>query len=340
MPDEDGSVNAVILDADLPRNTLLALSAGAGDCVTESAVAALSEDQWEWLERRADDYRLLPMLHGLFAKKPEWPVPQALRKEALETHRFWVFRSLIMQQALIEIGEVLDTNAIPYAALKGASLSLEFYDEPALRPMRDLDIMVLPADAERAYEKLKAAGFEKLQGKGNYGLEYKHHLPPLRNAQGVILELHHRIAPCDWSGSQPLGNQLVENARDVDFQGHTIRMAHPTDTYIHLVVHAAFHNLFDNGPNLLSDVVALESTGLIDRGDVETFARSHGLVQSIALVEALVAHFRGSEDVGVPEKMIEQAADLMTQNPEEHWQRFLLRKRRNPVGRKIGRAHV
>ncbi|MEO0699778.1 MAG: nucleotidyltransferase family protein, partial [Pseudomonadota bacterium] len=231
---------------------------------------------------------------------------------------------------------VLDTNAIPYAALKGASLSLEFYDEPALRPMRDLDIMVLPGDAERAYEKLKAAGFEKLQGKGNYGLEYKHHLPPLRNAQGVILELHHRIAPCDWSGSQPLGNQLVENARDVDFQGHTIRMAHPTDTYIHLVVHAAFHNLFDNGPNLLSDVVALESTGLIDRGDVETFARSHGLVQSIALVEALVAHFRGSEDVGVPEKMIEQAADLMTQNPEEHWQRFLLRKRRNPVGRILG----
>ena len=326
----------MISETDLPRNTLLALCAGAGPSVDQGVLETLSQDQWEWIHNRARQYRLLPMLHSIIAQQPDWPVPAELREAALGSHRSWVFRSLIMQQALIEIGELLDTHSIPYAALKGASLSLEFYAEPALRPMRDLDIMVLPDDAERAYDKLKAAGFQKVQGKGEYGLEYKHHLPPLRNAQGVYLELHHRIAPCDWSGSQPLGNRLVENARPVEFQGHTIRMAHPTDTYLHLVVHAAFHNLFDNGPNLLSDVAALEQTRLIDRDKVAAFANAHGLAQSVALVDALVARFGGGEGGAVPAKMIEQAADLMTQDPDEHWQRFLLRKRRDPVGRILG----
>ena len=335
------SESALISDTDLPRDTLLALCAGAGESVSESGLEALSPEQWEWVQDRARAYRLLPLLHSAFAERPHWPVPETMRKAALESHRRWVFRSLIMQQALIEIGEVLDANRIPYAALKGASLSLEFYDEPALRPMRDLDIIVAPDMAEHAYALLQEAGYSKEPGKGDYGLDFAHHLPMLVNKNKVFLELHHRIAPREWSGSLVLAQRLLTNARMVDFQGHRVRMAHPTDTFLHLVVHASFQHLFDNGPNLLSDVAALQSAGLIDRAEVDTFASEHGLTQSVTLVDALVARYRDGEPGDAPPDMIAQAAELMTQDPDLHWQRFLLRKRRSPVQRLVegvGRA--
>ncbi|MEL6737833.1 MAG: nucleotidyltransferase family protein [Pseudomonadota bacterium] len=331
----------MISDTDLPRDTLLALCAGAGESVSESDWHALSPEQWEWVQNRARAYRLLPLLHAAFARQPDWPVPDTVQEAALESHRMWVFRSLIMQQALIEIGELFDAHRIPYAALKGASLSLEFYAEPALRPMRDLDIMVAPDMAEHAYSILQEAGYSKEPGKGDYGLDFAHHLPLLANKNRVFLELHHRIAPREWSGSLALAQRLMTNARIVDFQGHQVRMAHPTDTFLHLVVHASFQHLFDNGANLLSDVAALQSTGLIDRAEVDAFASEHGLTQSVALVDALVARYRDGASGDAPPGMIAQAAELMTQDPDLHWQRFLLRKRRSPVQRLVegvGRA--
>ena len=319
---------------DLARDTLLALCAGGLDAGDSETLMALSPADWQWIGHRAKAYRLLPLLNSMLAPHADWPVPPSLRKTAHSAHQHWVFRSLVMQQALVRIGELLDRHTIPYCALKGASLSLEFYAEPALRPMRDLDIMVSPQDAERAYALLLKSGFTRVPGKGDYGIDYAHHLPPLVNEDRVILELHHRIAPRDWSGSLALGERLMANARPIEFQGNTLQMAHPTDTLLHLVVHAAFQHLFDNGPNLLSDIVALEAGGQVDWSMAESFAQQHGLLPSLELSRAIVAHYRAGhpptpQPRHAPQSMLDQAATLMTQDPEQHWQRFLLRKRRS-----------
>lgn len=333
-PPERWNEKRLVQKTKLPRDTLLALCAGGLDVSGAQTLSELSSDDWVWIEHRATAYRLLPLLSASFAKNPDWPVPEALRQSSREAHRNWAFRSLVIQRALVEIGELFDTRDIAYSALKGASLSLEFYAEPALRPMRDLDIIVAPDQAERAYEHLLESGYTKVPGKGEYGIDYAHHLPPLINADGVFLELHHRIAPRDWSGSLPLGERLLVNARPVEFQGHTIRMAHPTDTLLHLVVHAAFQHLFDNGPNLLSDIAALEDSRLVDWTSIEAFAREHGLLASLKLSRALVSRYRGNsmpsaQEMDAPLEMLDQAANLMTQDPTQHWQRFLLRKRRS-----------
>lgn len=329
-------------DPDLPRTILLALCAGGADACDDAQIAALSGEDWDWIAARAAQYRLLPLCHAALSQKPDWPAPGAFRDQCMAAHRYWVFRSLIMQKALIEIGELLDAHAIAYAALKGASLSLEFYAEPALRPMRDLDIIVAPRDALRAYDLLKHSGFAKVPGAGDYGLEGNHHLPILQNANKVYVELHHRIAPRDWEGAQVLGARLLDNARRVDFQGHAIAMAHPTDTLLHLIVHAAFQHLFDNGPSLLSDMAVLDKSGLIQPDEVEAFAAQYGLSHSLALARALHAKYCGDapdakldDAAPVPPDLLAQAADLMTQDPQLHWQRLLLRKRRQPVRRMI-----
>lgn len=326
------------------RDTLLALSAGR--CVTQLA-QNLCEKDWVWIGERAETYRLQPLLHSIISQQPDWDIPQDVRTSCSKTHRDFVFRSLIMQQALVEIGRLLDAHHIAYVALKGASLSLEFYAQPTLRPMRDLDILVAPEKAEQAYELLKKAGFARYPGKADHGMEYAHHLPLLTNDKAVLVELHHRIAPREWSGSLPLGDQLLTNARRISFQGHEISMAHPTDTAIHLIVHACLQHLFDNGPNLLSDMDALNQSGLVDWDKVAHFAKQHDLEQSLALIKALFAQVSG-KTLGpaatashVPASIIEQTADLMTQDPEEHWQRHLLRRRRSlwqRLSEGVGRA--
>jgi hypothetical protein len=317
------------------RDILLALCAGGNDAAQALDLTRLDQAQWEWLERRAQDYRLLPLLHSLLKAVPGGGVPESLLETCLTEHRNSVFKSLIMQHALVEIGGVLDKAGIAYAALKGGSLSLEFYSEPALRPMRDLDVLVAPEDAERAYGLLKEAGYVRLPGKADHGMEYAHHLPILVSPKGVPVELHHRIAPREWSGSLALGEQLLANARAVDFQGHTIRMAHPSDTMLHLTVHACLQHLFDNGPNLLSDLRILDESGLLNWDDIHAFAAKHDLTQSLVLIGALYARFGGrgldeaKSEAEVPEAVLQQAADLMTQDPELHWQRHLLRRRRS-----------
>ncbi|MEO1729533.1 MAG: nucleotidyltransferase family protein [Pseudomonadota bacterium] len=323
------------------RDTLLALSAGNAD---PCHIASLTQEDWQWVCDRAEDYRLQPLLHAILDVQPDWPVPGSVRQTCLDAHRHSVFRSLIIQHALVDIGRLFDHANIPYVALKGASLSLEFYDEPALRPMRDLDILVAPHQAESAYDLLKANGYTKYPGKADYGMEFAHHLPILLSPKGVPIELHHRIAPRDWSGSLVLGEQLLANARKVTFQSHEVRMAHPTDTLIHLVVHACLQHLFDNGPNLLSDIRALEQSGLVDWDRVESFTGEYGLGQSLALIKALKAKVMGeqlADDSKVPNDVLDHAASLMTQDPEEHWQRHLLRRRRSLWQRMvegIGRA--
>lgn len=325
----------MIPDPTQARNILLALCAGGDAAVEASALRASSEAEWDWIGVRANDYRLLPLLHAIFREHPNWPVPASVREACLQAHRASVFKSLIMQQALVEIGGLLDAQGTAYAALKGGSLSLEFYAEPALRPMRDLDVLVSPENAERAYEALKQAGYRRLPGKADHGMEYAHHLPILVSPKGVLVELHHRIAPREWSGSLALGAQLLENARTVHFQGHTIRMAHPNDTLLHLTVHACFQHLFDNGPNLLSDLRVLEESGLLDWQAIHAFAREHDLTQSLALIGALYESHGGKgldeakQADPVPQNVLEQSAALMTQDPEQHWQRHLLRRRRS-----------
>ena len=326
----------------LGRDTLLALCAGGADQVSHAQVATLAKADWDWITQRAADYRLLPLLHAAFDKKPDWPVPEDLCDLCLKAYRHWTFRSLTMQNALLKIADKLDTNGISYAALKGAPLSVECYAAPALRPMRDLDILVVPDEAERAYSILQEAGFAKVPGKGEWGVDRYHHLPLLQNGDGVFLELHHRIAPTEWSGSSPLAQRILANARVMKVQGKAVQMVHPTDNALHLIVHATLQNLFDNGPVLLADLDALAAAKAVDWEAVTAFSRQHGLEQSLALCLSLYrsaggrAECEDAPEQPVPAPLAEQARQLMTQDPDRHWHRHLLRKRRSLFQRLFG----
>lgn len=123
----------------------------------------LTLSAWEAWRARVDldqldvaSRRLLPLLaHAL--RKAGAPA-SALAPYAEAQRRAWMAQQATSRKA----ARVIDALAVagtPTLLMKGAALAAAQYDEPALRPMGDVDMMVRQSDALRAFRVLGEAGF-------------------------------------------------------------------------------------------------------------------------------------------------------------------------------------
>jgi hypothetical protein len=77
--------------------------------------------------------------------------------------------------------------------LKGAALAHLIYPAPSVRPMVDIDLLVAPADLERAINFARACGYSFAADFGTPFAGRKHHLPPATTRRAgfdVSLEIH------------------------------------------------------------------------------------------------------------------------------------------------------
>ncbi|MCB8983023.1 MAG: nucleotidyltransferase family protein [Ardenticatenaceae bacterium] len=83
---------------------------------------------------------------------------------------------------------------IPLVVLKGLALASVVYPEAALRPMRDVDLLVNPADEPRLRQILADCGFAPLVS-GPIPPDHRHGVGLARTVEGTVihLELHHNL---------------------------------------------------------------------------------------------------------------------------------------------------
>jgi hypothetical protein len=82
-------------------------------------------------------------------------------KEALHQARLHATRSyLIQQHRLKSIKDILDSASIAHVVYKGASFRERFYEEPALRPAVDIDVLVPERHKVDAIKSFKQHGFD------------------------------------------------------------------------------------------------------------------------------------------------------------------------------------
>ncbi len=142
---------------------------------------------------------------------------------------------------------------VPYMALKGAFLSFHAYPNPALRPMRDIDILVPEPVALQTFETLLAnryARFDDIQGDATAYLALSHQLPPLISPHGkVSIELHHRISNTQTDDAQfTIDDQFWARSVDLPIGGRLVQLESPTDLLRHLIHHAVYHHQFMSAP--------------------------------------------------------------------------------------------
>lgn len=68
-------------------------------------------------------------------------------------------RVLSLERELISVVDLLAASAVETRVLKGTAVARLDYQEPALRSFIDVDILVHPADIDRAVHVLVTAGF-------------------------------------------------------------------------------------------------------------------------------------------------------------------------------------
>lgn len=264
----------------------------------------MDENDWDSLLTMLHEHRLAPLLHSRFNNElKHLNVPDKVREQLKETYRTSSFRSLALQHELLQLHHLLNAAGIEYAALKGAYLAFNIYPHAALRPMRDLDVLVSSDDLLPAYERLLAAGYQRpsdskgdLEAIKKIGL----HLPPLLSPKNrIFIELHHRFMEADnKENKQNIATDALWSRRvHATIADNAVSFLSETDLLLHLIDHAVYHHYFDNGALIFSDITYLLKKESIDWVLFWQLAIDQGVVKGCCLVLKMVQCYDHSLDI-------------------------------------------
>ncbi len=171
----------------------------------------------------------------------------------------------LTESALREVLRQLAADGIRVMLLKGAALATTVYGSFQKRPMGDFDILVPAADADRAWQLMRAAGWSlELEG-GDQFYENHHHLPALLDPKGLklVLEIHRAMLPPTGPFNLD-GPALWGDARRVTLGSAEAWVPSDCHQLLHLSVHFAWSNMFGGVGRTVRDVAAILGGGILD----------------------------------------------------------------------------
>jgi len=326
----------VTLGADDLKLLLLDMISSARIADT-GAMRKVGEAEWRTFAWMSRQHRLEPLLHH--RAHVDWPIPAALRESWARSYRRSAFRALSIRQTMGFVASSLAHAQIPYAILKGAWLSWQAYEHSALRPMRDLDIIVPPDLARDAYIALATVGFvprKPHEPSIDFAMEHGKHLPGLVHPRtAVSVEVHHRLTSPKMPGNAAAIQtaELLSRSGCFGSEQEKFRCLAPTDTLLHLIIHAVYEHKLCNGPLVLSDISCVLRAAKIDWRRFWSLAEHGGWVDGARLILSLVERYHGSGQVAwpqhvtkAPEQMIEIGALMMLQDHEQRGRLDLVAK--------------
>lgn len=278
--------------------------------VDQARLDALGEPQWQNILRMARQHRLGPLLHWQLGRAhAHLQCPESVKAQLLASYRQSALRNLMLQRELLLVHGILHDAGIPYVALKGAFLAVHAYPQPALRPMRDLDILVSEDQVLQAFQVLLDGGLTRnksYEGSPEAWAQLYKHLPPLRSPSGSLnVELHRRVFRPDKdhgaAAELSLDPGFWQRALALPLGQASIRYEPPTDLLLHLIVHAAYDHEFDNGPLLLSDLAFLLDRHPIDWPLFWSMAERGGHSRGCWLALKLTERYWGEQPIAWPD---------------------------------------
>jgi hypothetical protein len=250
----------------LPEQKILVDS--LNDRFEKSVWSGLTPENWSSFVTAAHRHRIAPLLYhkicsnGAASMFPD-PVIHNLRTRYLGN----AGQNTVLFYQLNELVALLNNQGIPVMLLKGAHLAEFVYEDIALRPMADLDILVKEEHLSQVVRTAFDAGFRFFFDKNpeteinskdfDYGIapEFRHFQLLKHPKTKCLLEIHCFIASEDSAFRIPAA-ELWQNARSAMFNNRPVSLLSPEDLIIHLCLHAAYDHLFDFGLSVLYDISA------------------------------------------------------------------------------------
>lgn len=236
--------------------------------VTQEQLDSLSEEQWLILLTLAASQRIAPLLHHRLQERT-LHAPEKIAAKLKKWYQKSALRSLQVQAELVKLHKLFAAAGIHFIALKGSYLATSVYPSTALRPMRDIDLLLPEKEIRAGYQLLLAAGYAhppEYIGDPEAILKQGKHLPPLLSPSRIMVELHNKVLhPEDWPGEDFTADpNFWQRCVTTDIAGKHFQVMSDTDLLLHLIIHAAFDHKFNNGPLLFPDIAFLLRNKPID----------------------------------------------------------------------------
>jgi putative nucleotidyltransferase-like protein len=233
---------------------------GIGETVPDIS----ENEKWNNIYQTALRHHIEPNLYYLFKNKyQDSRIPDSFINNLQQRYYTVATFNTRLYHELNEILKILKKNHIKVTVLKGAYLAAEVYENPSLRPMTDLDLLIKKEDIEKAREILADIDYFPHKQYAQEALnETQIHLPALiktgknPNIPDTLVELH-------WSILRPKINRQIDIEklwkRTVEFKINDIDTLalSPEDNLHHLAIHTSFDDLFGNGLLALLDIAKL-----------------------------------------------------------------------------------
>lgn len=161
----------------------------------------------------------------------------------------WLHRRL----ALIAYLDLMQkTPAVPVILLKGAALAIGYYDDPACRPMNDIDVLIAPEQMSGTVQRLREAGYLEQGLAPGADVGYMHHFifdtpttPPVR------IELHHTLPLLPEKDEPPSLSWFLQQVEPVALAGRQALILNPTALLLHQATHAVLEHGGEQGAILI-----------------------------------------------------------------------------------------
>lgn len=237
--------------------------------------------------RRTDTLRpgmdLVPLIRDPALVRQHLLAPLAYRQGRAEYKRDYIAAALHAERRQAFLDEaVAALGDIPAMRLKGIAYAGAIYDDPALRPMTDIDLLVPAPRFAAAVQALEAIGYRD-DGKRNQRSPVNHAVT-LRRQESAI-DLHRSMVQ--------VGRMAIDLAavwrEAIPAPGGTLR-PRPAHEYLIHVAHLARHE-FSAALIAYEDAARLAAAA----GDVRELARRWHLGRAEALVRRYVRSFERLE---------------------------------------------
>jgi len=224
----------------------LDLSQAKCDAIRELISGGLD---WDLLWERAA-WQRLSCLVSYHLRTPDLSafVPQPMLKKLQQTYYFSLARNILLQDELSRFLSILDREGISAIVLKGAALLGIIYQDIALRPMGDLDILVKPEHLERAEAIALGQGYKYTVNPDHSesAMANTHQLPFLvHQEKRIVLEIHQYIVDANSPYHFELGG-FWDRARPVSPGGTNYMTLAPEDQLLHLSIHFLYDRRFSS----------------------------------------------------------------------------------------------
>jgi hypothetical protein len=261
---------------------------------------AAEEVDWTALVQQSVLHGLGPIVYWYLNQACPDTVPEGLRGR----FRRSAVRNLLATAELLRLLEIFEAASIPLVPFKGPALAWSLYEDPALREMSDLDVLVRPRDVDRAIGLLRSHGYRPwFSGVDRRFFAGNREMPLVREDGKVAVDLHWGLLPWYF----PLdASVFFERLAPVPIAGRQVLTFCPEDLLLFLCAHGSKHGWTSLA--WLCDVARLIDRCAVNWDDVLARAQASHVSRCLSLGLNLARDLLGAATPELPQEALAASA--------------------------------